>query len=79
MLTTAKECHFLVDHQASHVRYTASRINPFPARASYLNFHPLEVVFRYREPQLQVGENVFICEHTFANLDVFINNSFHFL
>ena len=22
-----------------------------------LNFHPLEVVSRYREPQLQVGEN----------------------
>ena len=23
----------------------------------YLNFHPLEVVSRYRDPQLQVGEN----------------------
>ena len=21
-------------------------------------FHPLEVVFRYRDPQLQVGENI---------------------
>ena len=24
---------------------------------SYFNFHPLEVVSRYRDPQLQVGEN----------------------
>ena len=24
---------------------------------NYLNFHPPEVVSRYREPQLQVGEN----------------------
>ena len=23
----------------------------------YLNFHPLEVVSRYRDPQVQVGEN----------------------
>ena len=28
-----------------------------------LNFHPLEVVSRYREPQIQVGEN-----HSFINL-----------
>ena len=33
------------------------QINPFPAKLSYLNFHPLEVVSRYRDPQLQVGEN----------------------
>ena len=32
-------------------------INPFPAKLSYLNFHPLEVVGRGSEPQLQVGEN----------------------
>ena len=23
----------------------------------YLNFHPLEFVFRYRDPQIQVSEN----------------------
>ena len=34
-------------------------INPFPAKLSYLNFHPLEVVSRYHDPQLQVVENVF--------------------
>ena len=27
-----------------------------PAKLPYLNFHPLEVVARYRDPQ-QVGEN----------------------
>ena len=27
------------------------------ARLCNLNFHPLEVVSRYRDPQLQVGEN----------------------
>ena len=26
-------------------------------KKSYLNFHPIEVVSRYRDPQLQVGEN----------------------
>ena len=31
-------------------------INPLPARVSNLNFHPLEVVSRYRDPQLQVAE-----------------------
>ena len=34
--------------------------NPYPARLVYLNFHPLQVVSRYRDPQLQVGENLFI-------------------
>ena len=32
-------------------------VNPCPARLIYLNFQPLEVVSRYREPQLQVAEN----------------------
>ena len=29
----------------------------YPAKLIYLNFHPPEVVSRYRNPQLQVGEN----------------------
>ena len=29
----------------------------YPAELIYLNFHPLEVVSRYRDPQLQVSEN----------------------
>ena len=28
-----------------------------PCPVYNLNFHPLEVVFRYRDPQLQVTEN----------------------
>ena len=32
-------------------------VNPYPANLIYSNFHPLEVVCRYRDPQLQVGEN----------------------
>ena len=31
--------------------------DPSHAELVYLNFHPLEVLSRYREPQLQVGEN----------------------
>ena len=29
---------------------------PYPANLIKLNFHPLEAVFRYRDPKLQVGE-----------------------
>ena len=31
-------------------------LNPLHVNLSYFNFHPLEVVSRYRDPQLQVGE-----------------------
>ena len=31
--------------------------NPFPAKFNNLNFYPLEVVSRYRDPPLQVAEN----------------------
>ena len=33
----------------------------FPANLSYLNFHPLEVMSRYRDPRLQVSENYSDC------------------
>ena len=32
-------------------------INPLTAKLFNMNFHPLEVVSRWREPQLQVSEN----------------------
>ena len=32
-------------------------VNPLPVKLSYYNFHPLEVVGRCRDPQLQVAEN----------------------
>ena len=34
-----------------------SLVNPLPAKLFNLNFHPLEVVSRWRDPQLQVSEN----------------------
>ena len=36
--------------------------NPYPAGVIYLNFQPLEVVSRYRDPQLQMGENYAYCQ-----------------
>ena len=41
-------------------RCSLIRRNLFPAELDYLNIHPLEVVSRYRDPQLKVGENNFI-------------------
>ena len=34
-------------------------INPLTAKLFNWNFHPLEVVCRWRDPQLQVGGNLF--------------------
>ena len=42
-----------------------------PTKLSYLNFHSLGVVSRYRDHQLQVSENCsYYSAKTFANLDV---------
>ena len=41
------------------------------AKLFNLNFHPLEVVSRYRDPQLQVGKITHICfirDEAFANI-----------
>ena len=35
----------------------SSGINPLTAKLFNLNFHPLEAVSRWRDPQLQVSEN----------------------
>ena len=32
-------------------------VNPYPAKLKDINFPPLEVVSRHRDPQLQVGEH----------------------
>ena len=40
-----------------HCAYTACGVNPLTAKLFNLNFHPLEVVSRWRDPQLQVSEN----------------------
>ena len=45
--------------------------NPLTAKLFNLNFHPLEVVSRWRDPQLQVSENysdLTIGGQLFANL-----------
>ena len=42
-------------HVAWSPRYTRNHINPI---INNLNFHPFEVVSRYRDPQLQVGEKI---------------------
>ena len=42
-------------------RLTLFTFNRYPAKLPYMNFHPLEVVSRYRVPQLQVAENYFFC------------------
>ena len=34
------------------------------------NFHPLDVLYRYRDPQLHVGEKYCFWEQTLANVDV---------
>ena len=33
------------------------KVNSYPAKLIYFNFQPLEVVSRYRDPQLQASEN----------------------
>ena len=35
-----------------HITGTVLTIKHYPAKLIYLNFHPLEVVSRYRDPQL---------------------------
>ena len=48
------------------------RINPFSAKLwklSYFNFHPCEVVSRYRDPQIRM-KICLIWHQTFANLDL---------
>ena len=37
--------------------YIGNILDPYRAKLIYLNFPPLEVVSRYRDPQLQVAEN----------------------
>ena len=39
------------------VCFPGPHINPLTAKLFIWNFHPLEVVSRWRDPQLQVGEN----------------------
>ena len=63
-----------VNHRASGqaMGITVSKdsiINPLHAELSDVNFHPLEVVFRYRDPQLQVAENYSYLSHLRPKID----------
>ena len=54
-----------VGHKWNMFNHLRTKLNNF-------NFHPLEDVSRYRNPQLQVGENysyVFDLRRNFANLE----------
>ena len=44
MIVSERALHF---HQINYIV-----INPYPVKVIYLNFHPLEVESRYRDPQL---------------------------
>ena len=57
-----------MDKQYFSLKYN---VTAYHAKLIYLNFQPLEVVFRYRDPQLQVGENYsYLFNLFFANSDV---------
>ena len=59
--------------KSGNLGYCKWSVNPYPAKLIYLIFHPFKVVSRYRDPQLQVGENTHICliwTHIFANIDI---------
>ena len=44
--------------QSCHEKANNSYVyNPLPAEIFHFDFHPLEIVSRYRDPQLQVGGN----------------------
>ena len=40
-----------------YIMYIMTTFNPLTAKLFNLNFHPLKVVSRWRDPQLQVSEN----------------------
>ena len=58
-------------------------VKPHPAKLIYLNLHPLEVAFRYRDPQLQVAEknsylfnfSTHICKSWCLDTQFIYNNS----
>ena len=54
-------------------------VNPCSVTKNNLNFHPLEVVSRYRDPQLQVGENYSCLFNLIANISKSLGLSAHFI
>ena len=56
-----------------------NKFNPLPAELPYLNFHPLEVASRYRDPQLQVGENYSYLFNSRPNICKYLRLNTHFI
>ena len=54
--TTRNDAAALLYPRRFAIMYTIY-FNPLPAKLNNLNYQPLEVVSRYRDPQLQVAEN----------------------
>ena len=52
-----RQCFFSVEVTARFTCLERFVFDPYPAKLIHENFHPLKVVSRYRDPQLQVAEN----------------------
>ena len=51
-------------------------MNPCHAKLIYFDFHPLEVVSRWRDPQLQVSENYLdLTKMEVNDFKILLNNS----
>ena len=55
--TRTSEYHHLLLSSSPSALLLLHGNDPFLAKLSHLNLHPLELVRRYRDPQVQVGEN----------------------
>ena len=56
-MNSQEVCNYLGQCQFNAGARRWPNINPLTAKLFYWNFHPLEVVSRLRDPQLQVSEN----------------------
>ena len=64
-------CKMMDDYLIPKCGRSIISISPFAVKSIYFNSPPLEVVFRYRDSQLQVGENIcLMLDQTFANCDI---------
>ena len=65
--------------EESNMRSCIAAINPLTAMIFNLNCHPHEVVSRYRDPQLQVGENYSYLFNLRPNMYNFLSLKTHFI
>ena len=68
------------DPQPQMVKHYFYLINPDPAKLIHLNFHLLELLSRYCDPQLQVDENyAYVLEIIFFQILMFKHSdTFHY-